>query len=53
MRVLIREKSLIVKEKSICISAGIGVRLYTKVCKSWSWLIRLARILLTLCSKAC
>ena len=43
MRVLIREKSLVVRGESIF--AGTGVELYTKVCKSWSWLIRLARIL--------
>ena len=47
MRVLIREKSLVVRGEST--SAGTGVELYTKVCKSWSWLIRLARIL---CFKA-
>jgi len=48
---LLGEEGLDVKESDI--PASVKVRLNTKVCRSQSWLIKLARILLILSSEAC
>jgi len=48
MGVLIRDRGLDMRGS---ISTSVEIRLDTRVYKSWSWLIRLARMLLVLCSK--
>jgi len=45
------KEGLDVKESGIFV--GVGVRLDIKTYKSWSQIMRLARILLVECSKAC
>ena len=34
-------------------STDIEIGLDTKMCRSWSWITRLVRMLLILCSKTC
>lgn len=46
--VLVSDRGLDVRDS---ISTGAGMRLDTRVHRSWSWLIRLAKMLFVLCSK--
>lgn len=51
MEVSVGKESLVVGGKDIYI--GVRVRLDIEACKSLSWVIRLVRMLLVLCLKAC
>ena len=50
MRASVRERSLVVREGNMLVRARM--ELDTKVCRFQSWLTRLARMLLILCSEA-